>query len=139
MVSHETHLSCPTCRHMKAAKYFNSTLPCPKHLNNSRCCWCGKKPPDVEVKPKYDFDASKFLFVCLFVMQPCQQHQLHTGIPQFLWFQFPQFSILFPSPLVLQWNLDLRKILGVTKSFLKSRFFFISNTRKPLKKHNFAK
>ena len=35
---------------MKAAKYFNSTLPCPKHLNNSRCCWCGHKPPDVEVK-----------------------------------------------------------------------------------------
>ena len=33
----------------------------------------------------------------------------------------------------LQWNLDLRKIFGVTKIFL------ISNTRKrPLKKHNFA-
>ena len=39
----------------------------------------------------------------------------------------------------IQWNLDLRKILGVTKIFLKSRFFLISNTRKPLKKHNFAK
>ena len=65
MVSHETQLSCPTCRHMKAAKYFNSTLPCPKHLNNSRCCWCGHKLPDVEVKPKYNFDPRKFfLFVC---------------------------------------------------------------------------
>ena len=39
----------------------------------------------------------------------------------------------------VQWTLDLRKILGVTKIFLKSRFFLISNTRKPLKKHNFAK
>ena len=37
----------------------------------------------------------------------------------------------------IQWNLDLRKFLGVTKIFLKSRFFLISNTRKPLKKHNF--
>ena len=34
----------------------------------------------------------------------------------------------------IQWTLDLRKILGVTKIFLKSRFFLISNTRKPLKK-----
>ena len=33
---------------------------------------------------------------------------------------------------VVQWNLDLRKILGVTKIFLKSRFFLISNTRKSL-------
>ena len=32
----------------------------------------------------------------------------------------------------LQWNLDLRKILGVSKIFLKSRFFLISNTRKSL-------
>ena len=39
----------------------------------------------------------------------------------------------------IQWNFDLRKILGVTTIFLKSRFFLISNTRKPLKKHNFAK
>ena len=39
----------------------------------------------------------------------------------------------------VQWNLNLRKTLGVTKIFLKSRFFLISNTRKPLKKHNFAK
>ena len=39
--------------------------------------------------------------------------------------------------LTVQWNLDLRKILGVTKIFLKSRFFLISNTRKPLKKHKF--
>ena len=30
----------------------------------------------------------------------------------------------------LQWNLELRKILGVTKIFLKSRFFLISNTRR---------
>ena len=37
---------------------------------------------------------------------------------------------------LLQWNLDIRKILGVTKIFLKSRFFLISNTRNPLKKHN---
>ena len=41
--------------------------------------------------------------------------------------------------LCIQWNLDLRKILGVKKIFLKSRFFLISNTRKPLKKHNSAK
>ena len=33
----------------------------------------------------------------------------------------------------IQWNLDLRKILGVTKIFLKSRFFLISNTGKPMK------
>ena len=39
----------------------------------------------------------------------------------------------------VQWNIDLIKILGVTKIFLESRFFLISNTRKPLKKHNFAK
>ena len=38
---------------------------------------------------------------------------------------------------ILQWNFDLGKILGVTKIFLKSRFFLISNTRKPLKKHKF--
>ena len=31
---------------------------------------------------------------------------------------------------VIQWNLDLRKILGVDKIFLKSRFFLISNTLK---------
>ena len=31
---------------------------------------------------------------------------------------------------------DLRKILGETKIFLKSRFFLISNTRKPFQKHN---
>ena len=41
--------------------------------------------------------------------------------------------------LLIQWNLDLRKILGVIKIFLKSRFFLISNTRKPLQKHSFAK
>ena len=35
-------------------------------------------------------------------------------------------------------NLDLRKILGVTKIFLKSRFFLISNTGKPLKVTNKA-
>merc|ERR1712051_572119 len=35
--------------------------------------------------------------------------------------------------LSIEWNLDLRKILGVTKIFLKSRFLLISNTRKPLK------
>ena len=35
---------------------------------------------------------------------------------------------------VEQWTLDLRKILGVTKIFLKSKLFLISNTRKPLKK-----
>ena len=39
----------------------------------------------------------------------------------------------------IQWTLDLRKILGETKIFLKSRFFLISSTRKPLKKHNMAK
>ena len=33
---------------------------------------------------------------------------------------------------MVQWNLDLRKILGVTKIFLKSRFFLISNKRKSL-------
>ena len=32
--------------------------------------------------------------------------------------------------LVVQWNLDLRKIFGVDKIFLKSRFFLISNTRR---------
>jgi hypothetical protein len=35
---------------------------------------------------------------------------------------------------LVQWTLDLRKILGVTKIFLKSRFFLISNTRKTLEK-----
>ena len=39
---------------------------------------------------------------------------------------------------VVQWNLDLRKILGVDKIFLKSRFFLISNTGKPLKVTNKA-
>ena len=43
------------------------------------------------------------------------------------------------SHVVVQWNLDLRKFLEVTKIFIKSRFFLISNTRKPLKKHNSAK
>ena len=41
--------------------------------------------------------------------------------------------------ILIQWNLNLRKILGVTKIFLKSRFFLIPDTRKPLKEHNFAK
>ena len=36
--------------------------------------------------------------------------------------------------IVIQWTLDSREILGVTKIFLRSRFFLISNTRKPLKK-----
>ena len=36
----------------------------------------------------------------------------------------------------VQWNLDLRKILGVDKIFLKSRFFLISNSGKPLKVTN---
>ena len=40
--------------------------------------------------------------------------------------------------MVVQWNLDLRKILGVDKIFLKSRFFLISNTGKPLKVTNKA-
>ena len=49
-------------------------------------------------------------------------------------FQDLQFTavynyILFSFPLV-QWNLDLRKILGVNKIFLKSRFFLISNLYK---------
>ena len=44
-------------------------------------------------------------------------------------------SILY----TVQQNLDIRKILGATKISLKSRFFLISNTRKPLKKHNPAK
>ena len=39
---------------------------------------------------------------------------------------------------IIQCNLDLRKILGVDKIFLKSRFFLISNTRKPLKVTNKA-
>ena len=37
---------------------------------------------------------------------------------------------------IVQWNLDLRKILGVDKIFLKSRFFLISNTGKPAKVTN---
>ena len=43
---------------------------------------------------------------------------------------------------IVQWNLDLRKILEVIKIFLKSRFFLISNTRsnheKLLIKHKIA-
>ena len=41
------------------------------------------------------------------------------------WLEKPYFYLV-------QWNLDLRKILGVTKIFLKLRFFLISNTRKSL-------
>ena len=33
---------------------------------------------------------------------------------------------------LIQWNLDLRKVLGVARIFLKSRFFLISNKRKSL-------
>ena len=44
-------------------------------------------------------------------------------------------SILY----TVQQNLDIRKILGATKISLKSRFFLISNTRKPMKMHNFIK
>ena len=49
---------------------------------------------------------------------------------------------IFASPIftdfedMVQWNLDLRKILGVAKIFLKTRFFLISNTAKPLKVTN---
>ena len=39
---------------------------------------------------------------------------------------------------IVQWNFDLRKILGVTKNFLKSRFFLISNPGKALKVSNKA-
>ena len=39
---------------------------------------------------------------------------------------------------LVQWNLDLRKILGVDKIFLKSRFILISKTGKPLKVINKA-
>ena len=38
--------------------------------------------------------------------------------------------------MLVQWNLDLRKILGVDKIFLKSRSFLTSNTGKPLKVTN---
>ena len=38
----------------------------------------------------------------------------------------------------VQSNLDLRKILGVTKIFLKPKLFFISNTENPLKITNKA-
>jgi hypothetical protein len=48
-------------------------------------------------------------------------------------------KMLMRASSLVQWTLDLRNILGETKIFLKSRFFLISNTRKPLKKHNFAK
>ena len=48
-----------------------------------------------------------------------------------------EFGSLSPQLMLgIQWPLILRKIFGVTKIFLKSRFFLISNTRKPLKKHN---
>ena len=40
---------------------------------------------------------------------------------------------------IVQWNLDLRKILGVDKIFLKSRFFLISNTLKVTSKGNDCK
>ena len=49
----------------------------------------------------------------------------------FLWEKNTRFGLIL-GQLVVQWNLDLRKILGVTKIFLKSRFFLISNTRKSL-------
>ena len=49
----------------------------------------------------------------------------------FLWEKNTRFGLIL-GRLVVQWNLDLRKILGVTKIFLKSRFFLISNTRKSL-------
>ena len=46
----------------------------------------------------------------------------------------PQYSLWveYNTNIKVQWNLDLRKILGVTKIFLKPRFFLISNTRKSL-------
>ena len=45
-----------------------------------------------------------------------------------------EFGSLSPQLMLgIQWPLILRKIFGVTKIFLKSRFFLISNTRKPLK------
>ena len=40
---------------------------------------------------------------------------------------------------LVQWNLDLRKILGVDKIFLKSRFFLISNTLKVTSKGKVCK
>ena len=60
---------------------------------------------------------------------------LQKNIPK----NYPELEIQISAHNIIQWNLDLRKILGVTKIFLKSRFFLISNTRKPLKKHNSAK
>ena len=62
---------------------------------------------------------------------------------EWFWAAFPAASVQVNmnnvKPNILQWNLDLRKILKVTKIFLKLRFFLISNIRKSLKKHNFAK
>ena len=55
----------------------------------------------------------------------------------------PLKSLKFGHILVIQTNLDLRKILVAAKIFLKSRFFPISNIRNNLKKlllsHRFAK
>ena len=69
--------------------------------------------------------------------------KLHKKTPLYLIFAYdgknclakigPKFFSL------VQWTLNIRKIFWVTKIFLKSRFFLISNTRKPLKKCNFAK
>ena len=68
-----------------------------------------------------------------FAFQLLKPKKKSGGIFKKYFLQFREFMTM-----IIQWNLDLRKILGVDKIFLKSRFFLISNTGKPLKVTNIA-
>ena len=51
--------------------------------------------------------------------------QKRRGLALLFSFGYNLLPTLISSFNALQWNLDLRKILGVNKIFLKSRFFLI--------------
>ena len=75
----------------------------------------------------------KFRLIIKIVIVLLMYKQVYQKSAYFLSAQMADLSRSF-SVFIMQWTLDLRKIL-----VLKSRFFLISNTRKPLKRHNFAK
>ena len=66
------------------------------------------------------------------------RHPEQTFPVSFFYLKSPFMSFIPNFILIVQWTLDLRKILGVDKIFLKSRFLLISNTGEPLKVANKA-
>ena len=94
------------------------------HLHSSYVCTYSTKP--VPKMHKGALNRSEIVQVAPCIMQL-----------MYLWICIYKDGLIWNKvfvSIVIQWTLDSREILGVTKIFLRSRFFLISNTRKPLKK-----